>query len=243
MGANYMKFDSLFITGGVHKKEFLNLSVDNYDKVLSKYKANKSESLIALMELASDISPVTKKILNKFGIKYEDLKNYLQSIKNDIQDRYDNIKKYTIDLTDLAKNNKIDPIIGRESEIKRSIQVLSRRTKNNPILIGDPGVGKTALAEGISIKIIEESVPDNIGEYKLVALDLPLLMAGTKFRGEFEERLKNVIKEIELQKNIILFIDEIHTLVGTGANEGSLDAANILKPSSGPLLTQMHLVD
>ena len=207
------------------------LLLNKINDQISKYKVNTSENLIALMELASDISPVTKKILNKFGIKYEDLKNYLQSIKNDSQNQYDNIKKYTNDLTDLAKNNKIDPIIGRESEIKRSIQVLSRRTKNNPILIGDPGVGKTALAEGISIKIIEKSVPDNIGEYKLVALDLPLLMAGTKFRGEFEERLKNVIKEIEFHKNIILFIDEIHTLVGTGANEGSLDAANILKPA------------
>ena len=207
------------------------LLLNKINDQISKYKVSNSESLIALMELTSDISPVTKKILNKFGVKYEDLKNYLQSIKNDSQDQYDNIKKYTIDLTELAKNNKIDPIIGRESEIKRSIQVLSRRTKNNPILIGDPGVGKTALAEGISIKIIEKSVPDNIGEYKLVALDLPLLMAGTKFRGEFEERLKNVIKEIEFHKNIILFIDEIHTLVGTGANEGSLDAANILKPA------------
>ena len=207
------------------------LLLNKINDQISKYKVSNSESLIVLMELTSDISPVTKKILNKFGIKYEDLKNYLQSIKNDNQDQYDNIKKYTIDLTELAKNNKIDPIIGRESEIKRSIQVLSRRTKNNPILIGDPGVGKTALAEGISIKIIEKSVPDNIGKYKLVALDLPLLMAGTKFRGEFEERLKNVIKEIELHKNIILFIDEIHTLVGTGANEGSLDAANILKPA------------
>ena len=207
------------------------LLLNKINDQISKYKANNSESLIVFMELASDISPVTKKTLNKFGIKYEDLKNYLQSIKNDKQDQYDSLKKYTIDLTDLAKNNKIDPIIGRESEIKRSIQVLSRRTKNNPILIGDPGVGKTALAEGISIKIIEKSVPDNIGEYKLVALDLPLLMAGTKFRGEFEERLKNVIKEIEFHKNIILFIDEIHTLVGTGANEGSLDAANILKPA------------
>ena len=207
------------------------LLLNKINDQISKYKVSNSESLIALMELTSDISPVTKKILNKFGIKYEVLKNYLQSIKNDNQDQYDNIKKYTIDLTELAKNNKIDPIIGRESEIKRSIQVLSRRTKNNPILIGDPGVGKTALAEGISIKIIEKSVPDNIGEYKLVALDLPLLMAGTKFRGEFEERLKNVIKEIEFHKNIILFIDEIHTLVGTGANEGSLDAANILKPA------------
>ena len=207
------------------------LLLNKINDQISKYKVSNSESLIALMELTSDISPVTKKILNKFGIKYEVLKNYLQSIKNDNQDQYDNIKKYTIDLTELAKNNKIDPIIGRESEIKRSIQVLSRRTKNNPILIGDPGVGKTALAEGISTKIIEQSVPDNIGKYKLVALDLPLLMAGTKFRGEFEERLKNVIKEIELHKNIILFIDEIHTLVGTGANEGSLDAANILKPA------------
>ena len=207
------------------------LLLNKINDQISKYKVSNSESLIVLMELTSDISPVTKKILNKFGIKYEDLKNYLQSIKNDNQNQYDNIKKYTIDLTELAKNNKIDPIIGRESEIKRSIQVLSRRTKNNPILIGDPGVGKTALAEGISIKIIEKSVPDNIGKYKLVALDLPLLMAGTKFRGEFEERLKNVIKEIEFHKNIILFIDEIHTLVGTGANEGSLDAANILKPA------------
>ena len=207
------------------------LLLNKINDQISKYNVSNFESLIVLMELASDISPITKKILNKFGIKYEDLKNYLHSIKNDSQNQYDNIKKYTNDLTDLAKNNKIDPIIGRESEIKRSIQVLSRRTKNNPILIGDPGVGKTALAEGISIKIIEKSVPDNIGEYKLVALDLPLLMAGTKFRGEFEERLKNVIKEIESYKNIILFIDEIHTLVGTGADEGSLDAANILKPA------------
>ncbi len=207
------------------------LLLNKINDQISKYNNSKFESLIVLMELASDISPVTKKILNKFSIKYEDLKNYLQSIRNDSHNHYDNIKKYTNDLTDLAKNNKIDPIIGRESEIKRSIQVLSRRTKNNPILIGDPGVGKTALAEGISIKIIEKSVPDNISEYKLVALDLPLLMAGTKFRGEFEERLKNVIKEIESHKNIILFIDEIHTLVGTGANEGSLDAANILKPA------------
>ncbi len=207
------------------------LLLNKINNQISEYKVKNYESLIALMELASDISPVTKKVLNKFGIKYEDLKNYLQSIKNNTQDHYDNIKKYTIDLTELAKNNKIDPIIGRENEIKRSIQVLSRRTKNNPILIGDPGVGKTALAEGISIKIIEKSVPDNIGKFKLVALDLPLLMAGTKFRGEFEERLKNVIKEIELHKNIILFIDEIHTLVGTGANEGALDAANILKPA------------
>ncbi len=207
------------------------LLLNKINDQISKYDVNNLDSLITLMELTTDISPVTKKILNKFNVNYESLKQYLESIKNSNEDQYQNIKKYTIDLTDLAKNNKIDPIIGRENEIKRSIQVLSRRTKNNPILIGDPGVGKTALAEGISIKIIEKTVPDNINEYKLVSLDLPLLMAGTKFRGEFEERLKNVIKEIELHQNIILFIDEIHTLVGTGANEGSLDAANILKPA------------
>ena len=120
------------------------LLLNKINDQISKYQIYDTESLITLMELASDISPVTKKILNKFSVKYEDLKNYLESIKNDSLNQYDNIKKYTNDLTDLAKNNKIDPIIGRESEIKRSIQVLSRRTKNNPILIGDPGVGKTA---------------------------------------------------------------------------------------------------
>ena len=207
------------------------LLLNKINDQISKYNVNNLDSMITLMELASDITPVTKKILNKFNVNYKQLKTYIESFKSGNEDQYENITKYTIDLTDLAKNNKIDPIIGRENEIKRSIQVLSRRTKNNPILIGDPGVGKTALAEGISIKIIEKSVPDNISEYKLVSLDLPLLMAGTKFRGEFEERLKNVIKEIELHQNIILFIDEIHTLVGTGANEGSLDAANILKPA------------
>ena len=116
-------------------------------------------------------------------------------------------------------------------KLKDQYKYYLRRTKNNPILIGEPGVGKTALAEGISIKIVEKLVPDNISEHKLVSLDLPLLMAGAKFRGEFEERLKNVIKEIEQHGKIILFIDEIHTLVGTGANEGSLDASNILKPA------------
>ena len=207
------------------------LILNKTNRQIKKYKIKNIDSIVLLMELATDISPVTKKILEKFDLQYKKLEAYLESYKNNSKDKYENIEKYTIDLTNLAKNNKIDPIIGRESEIKRSIQVLSRRTKNNPILIGEPGVGKTALAEGISIKIMEQAVPDNIYNYKLVSLDLPLLMAGAKFRGEFEERLKNVIKEIELHKKIILFIDEIHTLIGTGANEGSLDAANIFKPA------------
>ncbi len=207
------------------------LILNKTNNQIRKHKIKNIEGIVLLMELITDISPVTKKILERFNLQYQKLELYLQNHSNNNENDYENIKKYTIDLTDLSKNNKVDPIIGRENEIKRSIQVLSRRTKNNPILIGDPGVGKTALAEGISIKIIEKAIPDNLYNYKLVSLDLPLLMAGAKFRGEFEERLKNVIKEIELHEKIILFIDEIHTLVGTGSNEGSLDAANILKPA------------
>ena len=141
------------------------------------------------------------------------------------------IKKYTIDITDLALNNKIDPIIGRDEEIKRTIQIISRRTKNNPILIGEPGVGKTAIAEGIGIKIIENQIPDNLKNSKLLSLDLSSMLAGAKFRGEFEERLKSLLTEINDLENVILFIDEIHTIIGTGANEGSLDVANIIKPA------------
>ena len=156
--------------------------------------------------------------------------NFLRENK-DSQEEFEFLDKYTSDITKLALNNKIDPIIGREEEIKRTIQVISRRTKNNPILIGEPGVGKTAIAEGIGIKIIEGQIPDNMNDCKLLSLDLSAMLAGAKFRGEFEERLKNLIDEINSHGNIILFIDEIHTIVGTGASEGSLDVANIIKPA------------
>jgi ATP-dependent Clp protease ATP-binding subunit ClpB len=133
---------------------------------------------------------------------------------------YEVLKKYTIDLVDLAKKGKIDPVIGREEEIRRTIQILSRRNKNNPVLIGDPGVGKTAIVEGIARKIIEDDVPDVLKNKKLLTLDMGALLAGTKFRGEFEERLKAVIKEAEKSEGeIILFIDELHTIVGAGASE------------------------
>ena len=190
----------------------------------------KVNSLILLMSLCTDISPKTKKILNKYEIDYKKIKNYLKQLKVSSEEKFELIKKYTNDLTLLANENKIDPVIGREEEIKRSVQILTRRTKNNPILIGDPGVGKTAIAEGISIKIIEKNIPQGLEEYRVVSLDLASLLAGSKFRGEFEEKLKNLLKEIEKHEKIILFIDEIHTVVGTGANEGSLDVANILKP-------------
>ncbi len=148
------------------------------------------------------------------------------------EDTFDALKKFTIDVTQRAKEGKLDPVIGRESEIRRAIQVLSRRTKNNPVLIGEPGVGKTAIVEGLANRIVNNDVPESLQGKKLLSLDLGALIAGAKFRGEFEERLKSVLKDIEnAQGEIILFIDEMHTLVGAGAAEGSMDASNLLKPA------------
>ena len=148
------------------------------------------------------------------------------------EDTFEALKKFTIDVTQRAKEGKLDPVIGREQEIRRAIQVLSRRTKNNPVLIGEPGVGKTAIVEGLANRIINNDVPESLKDKRLLSLDLGALIAGAKFRGEFEERLKAVLKDIEAaQGEIILFIDEMHTLVGAGAAEGSMDASNLLKPA------------
>ncbi|MEC8100313.1 MAG: AAA family ATPase, partial [Pseudomonadota bacterium] len=196
-----------------------------------KLEYKKVNNNILLLALTSDISPQTKVVLEKNGLTYEKLFDFLRSRKEKKQKTYEYLEKYTTDITKLALNNKIDPIIGREDEIKRTIQVISRRTKNNPILIGDPGVGKTAIAEGIGMKIIENQIPDNLKNYNLLSLDLSSMLAGAKFRGDFEERLKSLINEINAKKKIILFIDEIHTIVGAGASEGSLDVANIIKPA------------
>ena len=200
-------------------------------KKIKNIKKKNLDTNIILLELSSDISPNTQSILKKNSISFKNIEGYINNLITSPDSNYENIKKYTLDLTELAKNNKIDPIIGREHEIKRSIQILSRRTKNNPILIGDPGVGKTAIAEGISTKIIEKQIPEIMENYKLLSLDIASLLSGSKFRGDFEERIKLLLDELDQHENIILFIDEIHTIVGTGANEGSLDIANILKPA------------
>ena len=149
------------------------------------------------------------------------------------------LSEYTVDLTAAAREGKLDPVIGRDVEIQRAIQILSRRTKNNPVLIGEPGVGKTAVAEGLAARIVLGDVPEDLVGKRILSLDLPAMLAGTKYRGEFEERVKNALAEVRRAGNIILFLDELHTIVGAGSAEGSIDAGNIIKPALGRGLVRM----
>ncbi len=191
--------------------------------------------MIGLLESAKSLEGIFK--AGNVSVKnYEEavkkLRNGKKVTSNTAENLYESLKKYTIDLIDQAKKGKIDPVIGRDDEIRRAIQILARRSKNNPVLIGDPGVGKTAIVEGIAIRIISGEVPDALLSKKILTLDLGAMIAGAKYRGEFEERLKSVIDEVEKSDGeIILFIDEIHTIVGAGASEGSTDAGNLLKPA------------
>jgi len=192
-----------------------------------------------IIALASKESDRSKQILNAHGFTRENILKVLTDIRGtqratseNAEDQYKALEKYSRDLTKLARMNKLDPVIGRDEEIRRVMQVLSRRTKNNPVLIGEPGVGKTAIAEGLANRMIEGDVPENLKNKRLVGLDMGALIAGAKYRGEFEERLKAVVNEIEESDGeIILFIDELHTLVGAGAAEGGNDASNMLKPA------------
>ncbi len=179
-----------------------------------------------------------KGLFQEFGLDEAKLKNTIKQIRGsqkvtdqNPEGKYEALEKYGRDLTEAARQGKLDPVIGRDDEIRRTIQILSRRTKNNPVLIGEPGVGKTAIAEGLAQRIIAGDVPQSLKDRKLISLDMGALIAGAKFRGEFEERLKAVLKEVtDSQGKIILFIDEIHTVVGAGATQGSMDAGNLLKP-------------
>jgi len=191
--------------------------------------------LIALFESKSTVS----KILQDQGITKSNLREVIKELRKgekitsaSAEQNYNALEKYAKNLNQLAKNGKLDPVIGRDEEIRRLLQILSRRTKNNPILVGEPGTGKTAIAEGLAHRIIEGDVPENLKDKQIFTLDMGALIAGAKYKGEFEERLKSVIKEVtQSAGDLVLFIDEIHTLVGAGGGEGAMDAANILKPA------------
>ena len=195
------------------------------------------ERLLLALTLSSTIA--AGKILATAGLRTEDLNAAISALRKgksadtaSAEDRYDALKKFARDLTEAAREGKLDPVIGRDEEIRRTVQILARRTKNNPVLIGDPGVGKTAIAEGLALRIANGDVPDSLKDRALMALDMGSLIAGAKYRGDFEERLKGVLDEVKgAEGQIILFIDEMHTLIGAGKTDGAMDASNLLKPA------------
>src|ERR1051325_1251291 len=215
----------------------LRSALDNAEKEMSKLKDEFTSAEHYLLALTGSNVPAAK-LLKDLGVTRDKLMQGLQQVRGsqrvtdqNPEGKFQTLEKYGRDLTDLARRGKIDPVIGRDNEIRRVMQVLSRRTKNNPVLIGDPGVGKTAIVEGLAQRIVDGEVPSFLADKRILVLDLSLIVAGTKYRGQFEERLKTIMKELVDNPNTVVFIDELHTLVGAGSAEGSLDAANILKPA------------
>jgi ATP-dependent Clp protease ATP-binding subunit ClpB len=210
-------------------------SAESEAEILKDEYISSEHLLLGIIESNSSVT----ELLKSNGINKQEILNIMKDIRGthsasdkNAEDKYDSLNKYGRNLNLEAQKGKIDPVIGRDSEIRRVLQVLARRTKNNPLLIGEPGVGKTAIVEGIAQRIVSGDVPDGLKDKTLISLDMGTLVAGTSYRGQFEERLKAIVKEVtESNGEIFLFIDEIHTLIGAGATSGSMDAANILKPA------------
>lgn len=205
----------------------------------SKEMGDEFVSLEAIILALLNVKSTVATILKDAGMTDKELRSAIAELRKgekvtsqSSEDTYQSLSKYAINLNEAARSGKLDPVIGRDEEIRRVLQILSRRTKNNPILIGEPGTGKTAIVEGLAHRIIRGDVPDNLKNKQIFSLDMGALVAGAKYKGEFEERLKSVVNEVvKAEGSIILFIDEIHTLVGAGKGEGAMDAANILKPA------------
>src|SRR5690348_257846 len=228
------------VTGGnvdLRMSNELRSVLDGAEKEMAKLKDEFTSAEHYLLALSSANVPAAK-ALKDLGVTRDKLMQALQQVRGsqrvtdqNPEGKYQTLEKYGRDLTALARRGKIDPVIGRDNEIRRIMQVLSRRTKNNPVLIGDPGVGKTAIVEGLARRAVSGDVPESLKNKRLIAMEIGAMVAGAKFRGEFEDRLKAFLKEVtDSQGEIILFIDELHTIVGAGAAEGSVDASNLLKP-------------